>query len=114
MVMQTVRALRFMLAKPMEAAVPATVAMAAERMDTSRVVWRASSTYLSWNSSAYHWREKPPQTELLWEALKEKATSTRMGAYRKAKKTRIKKSLLKIPLRFTAAPPPPHPRRSGS
>ena len=93
MVIQTVRALRFMLAKPMEAAVPATVAMAAERTDTSRVVWRASSTYLSWNSSAYHWREKPPQTAL---------------------KTRIKKSLLKIPLRFTAAPPPPHPRRSGS
>ena len=45
--------------------------------------------------------------------VKEKMIISRMGAYRKTK-TRIKKSLLKIPLRFTAAPPPPHPRRSGS
>ena len=71
---------RFMLEKPMAAAVPTTVAMAVARTDTSRVVRRASSTVLLCSSSRYQSRVNPPQTALDLESLKEKTIRTKMGA----------------------------------
>ena len=66
--------------KPMAAAVPAMVAMTVARMDTSSVVWRASSTVRFSSSWAYQSRVKPPHTALDLESLKEKTMSTKMGA----------------------------------
>ena len=77
---QTERVRPRRLKKPMAAAVPATVAMRVASTDTSRVVWRASSTVRFWKSSTYQSRVKPPHTALLLESLKEKAMSTKMGA----------------------------------
>ena len=64
----------------MEAKVPATVAMAADSRATKRVVYREFMIWLSWNSSAYHFRVKPCHTVRLLELLKEKTISTKMGA----------------------------------
>ena len=79
-VRHAVRARRRMEEKPRAAAVPAMVAMTVARMDTSSVVWRASSTVLFWNSSRYQSRVTPPHTALDLESLKEKTISTKMGA----------------------------------
>ena len=64
----------------MAAAVPRMVAMTAASTERIRVVRRAPSRRAFWNSSSYHWREKPPHTRLLRSALKEKTMSSTMGA----------------------------------
>ena len=74
------RARRFMLEKPMAAAVPTTVAMSVASTETRRVVCSASSTVRLFSSSAYQSRVKPPQTALDLESLKEKTISTKIGA----------------------------------
>ena len=79
-VRHAVRARRRMEEKPMAAAVPATVAMSVARMETSRVVCRASSTVRFSRSWAYQSRVKPPHTALDLESLNEKTISTKMGA----------------------------------
>ena len=107
------RGRRFMLEKPMAAAVPATVAMAVARTDTSSVVCRASSTVRLFSSCTYQSRVKPPQTALDLESLKEKTMRTKMGAYKK-RNIKNRNPLESTVFFFTAAPPLPHPRRSGS
>ena len=79
-VRQAFRGRRFMLEKPMAAAVPTTVATAVARADTKRVVRRDWSTVRLFISWTYQSRVKPPHTALDLELLKEKAMSTRMGA----------------------------------
>ena len=70
----------FILKKPTAAMVPAAVAMTVASRDTSRVVDRAFMICRSWRSSTYQRRVKPFQTVRLWESLKEKTISTKMGA----------------------------------
>ena len=79
-VMHTWRVRRFRLRKPMAAAVPMTVEMTAASTDTARVTHSASRMVLFWKSWTYQFRVKPVHTALDLAALKEKTTSTRMGA----------------------------------
>ena len=64
----------------MAAAVPRMVAMTAASTERMMVVRTAPSSRSFWNSSRYHWREKPPHTRLLLVALKENTMSSTMGA----------------------------------
>ena len=66
------------------------VAMTAASTDRIMVVRSAPSRRVLWNSSTYHWVEKPPHTRLLLVALKEKTMSSTMGAYRNTYTSRVK------------------------
>ena len=110
------RALRRMAWKPMDAKVPATVAMTVASRLTSSVVYTLCIMMRFWNSFAYHIREKPFHTVLLFPALKENTISSTMGAYRKMPVSAMKK---RLPNRtslffFTASPPVPRLHRSDS
>jgi hypothetical protein len=66
--------------RPKAVKVPNTVAMAAASTDTIMVVPKALIMEESWNSSTYHFREKPVQLARLLDSLNENAMSTKMGA----------------------------------
>ena len=48
-----------------------------------RVFFNAVMVVLDENSSRYHFRENPVNTEVLFASLKEKNTMTSRGAYRR-------------------------------
>jgi hypothetical protein len=54
--------------------------MAAASTDTIMVVPKALIMEESWNSSTYHFREKPVQLARLLDSLNENAMSTKIGA----------------------------------
>ena len=62
---------------------PITVAITAEVTARISVFFSAVIVVLEENSSLYHFRENPVNTEVLFASLKEKNTMTRSGAYRR-------------------------------
>ena len=64
--------LRFIWKIPTVLKVPKTVAITEDKTAKIRVFLRASMVELSFKSSPYHLSEKPPKTDVLLEALKEK------------------------------------------
>jgi hypothetical protein len=62
-----------------------TVAMQAAHIATIRVFFTAWRVSASRNSSTYHFREKPENTDRLRASLKENTSSMAMGANRKMK-----------------------------
>ena len=72
------------LLMPTAAAVPITVEIAVAEAARIRVLRRASRVLRSFSSSRYHFREKPENTERLFDSLKENTSSTRIGANRMA------------------------------
>ncbi len=64
----------------MAAAVPMTVERTAARAETASVVQSAPRISSFWNNSRYQSRVKPAHTAVELVALKEKTTSTKIGA----------------------------------
>ena len=73
------------LLMPTAAAVPMTVAMSEALTARISVLRTAFSVSPSRNSSRYHLREKPENTERLLASLKENTSRMAMGAKRKKK-----------------------------
>ena len=80
-VMEVLRILLLILYIPSAAAVPITVARRAERIARTRVLRRAVNASGDEKSSAYHFKVKPVNTEVLSDLLKEKSISVSIGIY---------------------------------
>ena len=68
---------------PTAAAVPNIVAIIADKKASNKVFPSALRTELFLNSSEYQCSEKPSNTDVLFEELKENTTMTAKGAYKK-------------------------------
>ena len=79
--------LKFTFVMPNAPSVPITPALKLLITPKIRVLPRASKIALSRNSSVYHLRENPDQTELSLLSLKEYRITKKMGTYIRKSKT---------------------------
>jgi hypothetical protein len=84
-VIKKVLALDCMPLMATEAAVPIMVAIKADKRAMDSVVYSAFIMEVSENRDTYQFRVNPPHFALVLEALKERPTRVRMGAYNKIK-----------------------------
>ena len=75
-----VRNLRFILWIPMEAKVPITVAISAERSAMIRVLYKVLMIASSWKRDTYHFPVNPPHLARVLELLKDRTISVMIGA----------------------------------
>jgi len=68
------------LAIPMEAKVPITVAISAERSAMIRVLYKVLMIASSWKRDTYHFPVNPPHLARVLELLKDRTISVMIGA----------------------------------